>query len=130
MRVYARKARLVLSSTFVEFVFFFFEFLFEFMLLSRFMLLLPAQIFSPQLLIRTSHSENLYSRKLAIQESTHFRFVILVVILSTAKINFLINFSLSFVILVIPDCLKPFISIPQCHLVRFSNTFLFNSIIR
>ena len=118
MRVYARKARLVLSSTFVEFMFFFLSF----MLLSKFVLLLPTQISLPSIPYPNfSFKENLYSRKLAIkknlaiQESTHFRFVILVVISLTAKINFLINFSsswLSFVILVIPDCLK---LLSQCH---------------
>ena len=101
MRVYARKARLVLSSTFVEFVFFFFEFLFEFMLLSKFVLLLPTQIPPPNslsklLIQRKSLFKKISDLKnLAIQESTHFQFVILVVILSTAKIDFLINFSLS-----------------------------------
>ena len=77
MRVYARKARLVLSSTFVEFMFFFFGF----MLLSKFMLLLSTQIppLTPPILYPNfSFKENLCSRKLAIkknlaiQESTHF----------------------------------------------------------
>lgn len=73
------------------------------------MLLLPIQIPFPTSYPNFSFKENLYSRKLAIkknlaiQEVTHFRFVILVVILSTAKINFSLS-SLSFVILVIPDC--------------------------
>ena len=58
--MYARKARLVLSSTFVEFMFFFLSF----MLLSKFVLLLPTQI--PPL---NSLSKLLIQRKISVQEN-------------------------------------------------------------
>ena len=84
---------------------------------------------SPNSLSNFSFKENLCSRKLAIkknlaiQESTHFRFVILVVILSTGKINFsryLARYLGYLVILVIPDC--PILSVQFSHLFfsRFS----------
>ena len=90
MRVYARKARLVLSSTFVEFMFFFLSLCYWVNLCFYYQLKsLPPNSLSKLLIQRKSLFKKISDLKnLAIQEFTHFRFVILVVILSTVKINF------------------------------------------